>query len=228
METIDILSMFTLGLIGQGHCIGMCGPLIIAFPGQTGRFMPHACYHAGRLATYCAAGGIMAAIGGYLPQIASAASSDPRIWLMRGKIGFALIAGMFLLIFGISRMGLVVGPAWISAAFPDRIPGYRRIVRAAMQDGDATGMAVLGMMLGLLPCGLSYGAFAMTLQAESILRGMVLTGAFGLGTLPGLLLLGTGIGAVLGRFRRHSDILSGLLMLGMGLILLFRGVELML
>ena len=41
METIDILSMFTLGLLAQGHCIGMCGPLIIAFPGRTGRFMPH-------------------------------------------------------------------------------------------------------------------------------------------------------------------------------------------
>ena len=54
-----------------------------------------------------------------------------------------------------------------------------------MQDGKATGMAILGLMLGLLPCGLSYGAFAMALQAESVTEGMLLTGAFGLGTLPG-------------------------------------------
>ena len=72
MEIIDIFSMFTLGLLAQGHCIGMCGPLIIAFPGRTGRFMPHVYYHGGRIATYCAAGGIMAAIGGSLPQIAAA------------------------------------------------------------------------------------------------------------------------------------------------------------
>ena len=80
----------------------------------------------------------------------------------------------------------------------------------------------------LLPCGLSYyGAFAMALQAESIAKGMLLTSAFGLGTLPGLLLLGTGSGVIIRRFQRQSDILSGLLMLGTGIVLLFRGIELM-
>jgi uncharacterized protein len=228
METIDIFSMFTLGLLGQGHCIGMCGPLIIAFPGRTGRFTPHLSYHAGRIATYCVAGGIMAAIGKSLPQIAAATSSDPQIWLMRGKIGFALIAGMFLVLFGSSRIGLIGEPAWMAAATPGRIPGYRHIVQAAMQDSNVTAMAVLGLLLGLLPCGLSYGAFAMALQAESIVKGMLLTGAFGLGTLPGLLLLGTGIGVIIRRFQRQSDFLSGLLMLGMGIVLVFRGVKLML
>ncbi|MFH0995285.1 MAG: sulfite exporter TauE/SafE family protein [Pseudomonadota bacterium] len=228
METIDILSMFTLGLLAQGHCIGMCGPLIIAFPGRTGRFMPHLFYHAGRIATYSVAGALLAAIGKSLPQIAAATSSDPQIWLMRGKIGFALIAGIFLFVFGISRIGLISEPAWMAAATPGRIPGYRRIVQTAMQDNKATGMAMLGLTMGLLPCGLSYGAFARALPAESIIKGMLLTGAFGLGTLPGLLLLGTGTGAIMRRFRRQSDILSGLLMLAMGLKLLFRGVKLIL
>ena len=72
------------------------------------------------------------------------------------------------------------------------------------------------------------GRLPLALPAESVIKGMLLTGAFGLGTLPGLLLLGTGIGAIMRRFQRQSDILSGLLMLGMGLKLLFRGVKLML
>jgi uncharacterized protein len=228
LETIDILSMFTLGLLAQGHCIGMCGPLIIAFPGRTGRFMPHVFYHAGRIATYCIAGGVMAVIGKSLPQIAATTSSDPQVWLSRGKISFVLIAGVFLVVFGVSRIGLISEPAWMGAAMPGRIPGYRNIVQAAIQDGKATGMATLGLMLGLLPCSLSYGAFAMALQAESVMKGMILGGAFGLGTLPGLLLLGTGIGAIMRRFQRWSDILSGMLMLGMGLKLLFRSVKLML
>jgi uncharacterized protein len=228
MENIDILSMFTLGLLAQGHCLGMCGPLIIAFPGRTGRFMPHIYYHTGRIATYCAAGGIMAAIAESLPQIAAATASDPLIWQLRGKIGFTLIAGMFLLLFGINRIGMLPEPAWMAAATPSRIPGFRRIVQSVMQDSKATGMAVLGLMLGLLPCGLSYGAFAMALEAESVTKGMLLTGAFGMGTLPGLLLLGTGIGAIMRRFQRQSDILSGILMMGMGLKLLFRSVKLML
>jgi sulfite exporter TauE/SafE len=37
--------MFMLGLLGTGHCVGMCGPLIFAFPGRAGRFMSHAWYH---------------------------------------------------------------------------------------------------------------------------------------------------------------------------------------
>lgn len=226
METLDIFSMFTLGLLGQAHCIGMCGPLIIAFPGRTGQFMPHVYYHTGRIAAYGAAGGIMAAIGGLLPQIAASTSSDPQIWMMRGKIGFALIAGVLLFLFGISRIGLVSEPAWMAAAAPGRIPGFRRIVQAAIRDGKASDMALLGLMLGLIPCGLSYGAFALALQAESVIKGMLMTGALGLGTLPGLLLLGTGIGAIIRRFQRQSDFLSGLLMSGMGLILLFRGVKL--
>lgn len=228
MENIDIFSMFTLGLLAQGHCIGMCGPLIIAFPGRTGRFMPHLCYHCGRIVTYCAAGAIMAAIGKSLPQIAAASSSDPQLWLMRGKIGFALAAGMFLLFFGVLRIGLISEPAWMTAATPNRIPGYRRIVQAAIRDSKAVGMVLLGLMMGLLPCGLSYGAFARALPAESVIKGMLLTGAFGFGTLPGLLLLGTGVGAIMRRFQRQSDILSGLLMLGMGLKLLLRSVKQML
>lgn len=226
METIEIFSMFTLGLLGQGHCIGMCGPLIIAFPGRSGWFMPHLSYHAGRIVTYCVAGGIMAAIGKSLPQIAAATSSDPQIWLMRGKIGFALTAGMLLVLFGVSRIGLIGEPAWVAAATPGRVPGYRRIVQAS--HARRTAMRPPWQCWGcLLPCGLSYGAFAMALQAESIAKGMLLTSAFGLGTLPGLLLLGTGSGVIIRRFQRQSDILSGLLMLGTGIVLLFRGIELM-
>lgn len=228
METVDFFSMFTLGFLAQGHCIGMCGPLIIAFPGRSGVFMPHLYYHFGRITTYCAAGAFMAAIGGMLPQIAAAMSSDPQVWLAWGKFGFSLIATLFLFLFGISRIGLISEPAWMAAATPARIPGYRRMVQAALQDSKVAGMVVLGLMMGLLPCGLSYGAFARTLPAGSVIKGMLLTGAFGLGTLPGLLLLGTGIGAIMQRFRRQSDILSGLLMLGMGLNLLFRTANLML
>lgn len=222
METIDLLSMFTLGFVAQGHCLGMCGPLVIAFPGRTGRFLPHLYYHAGRIATYGAVGALMAAVGGSLPVIAAATASDPGIWLMRSKIGFALLAGIFLLIFGLSRIGWISEPAWMSSATPGNIPGFRRIFQAALKDDRTTGMILVGLMMGLLPCGLSYGAFAMALPAASLLKGLMMTIAFGLGTLPAMLLLGTGIGAVMRRFQRQSDILSGIIMLAMAGKLLYR------
>jgi len=115
----------------------------------------------------------------------------------------------------------------MAAATPTRIPGFRRILKAAVEDNKPFSMILVGFLLGFLPCGLSYGAFARALPAESMIKGMMLTGAFGLGTIPGLLLLGTGAGAIMRRFRRQSDILSGLVMLYMGVNLLYLSIRLM-
>ncbi|WP_083456754.1 sulfite exporter TauE/SafE family protein [Desulfosarcina cetonica] len=39
--SMDFAALFMLGLLGTGHCIGMCGPLVVALPGQTGRLSAH-------------------------------------------------------------------------------------------------------------------------------------------------------------------------------------------
>ena len=70
MQNIDLISMFFLGLLGTGHCIGMCGPLIIAIPGQTGKFSAHLAYHAGRVGTYVIVGAVMGGLGTGLSEIA--------------------------------------------------------------------------------------------------------------------------------------------------------------
>ena len=79
---------------------------------------------------------------------------------------------------------------------------------------------LIGLMLGLLPCGLSYAAFARSLAAGSALRGGLLTLMFGIGTLPSLLLLGTGAGSILQRYRRQTELAAGLIMLGMSFMLI--------
>ena len=62
--TFELTPLFLLGFLGSGHCIGMCGPLVVAFPGQSGRFSAHLCYHGGRLLTYVVIGAVMGALGG--------------------------------------------------------------------------------------------------------------------------------------------------------------------
>jgi sulfite exporter TauE/SafE len=86
-------------------------------------------------------------------------------------------------------------------------------------------MLAAGFVMGFLPCGLSFGAFSRALAAEDPLAGAVLTLAFGLGTLPGLLLLGSGLAPIIRRYRRHSDILAGILMVGMAAALVVRSVS---
>jgi sulfite exporter TauE/SafE len=76
-------------------------------------------------------------------------------------------------------------------------------------------MFLVGLMMGLLPCGLSFAAFSRALAAGGPFSGALLVFAFALGTLPGLLLLGTGASGLARRYRKHTDILAGLLMIYM-------------
>ena len=76
--------------------------------------------------------------------------------------------------------------------------------------------------MGFLPCGLSLGAFARALAVQDVFAGGALTLVFGLGTLPGLLLLGSGLAPLIRRYRRQSDLVAGMLMIGMAAVLLIK------
>ena len=76
MDGSSLVALFVLGLSGTSHCIGMCGPLVFAFPGKTGRLGPHLCYHAGRITTYTGMGILMGSVGLAVAQIASLGGVD--------------------------------------------------------------------------------------------------------------------------------------------------------
>ena len=214
-----------LGLLGTGHCIGMCGPLVVALPGQTGRFSAHLAYHAGRLITYAVIGAAMGAAGSGLIHLASAVGGNPLLWVTRVQVGISLLAGLFLLFFGLSRLGFVAEPQWLAIAMPNRMPGWRRLMSRAAAQRSNLDLFLMGLILGGLPCGLSYAAFAKALSGAQMLSGAAMALIFGLGTLPGLLAVGAGAALFLNRFRQQADILAGLIMIGMAAMLLVRVVE---
>lgn len=222
---IDTISLFMLGLLGTGHCIGMCGPLIVALPGQTGRFSAHLAYHAGRLITYSIIGGLMGAAGSGLIGLAAAVGGDPMVWISRVQVGISLLAGLFLLFFGLSRMGFVAEPQWLAIAMPNRMPGWRRLMSRPAGERRDLDLFLMGLVLGGLPCGLSYAAFAKALSGAQVWAGASMALIFGLGTLPGLLAVGAGAAVILNRFRQQADILAGLIMIGMSAILIVKALE---
>jgi len=216
-----------LGLLGTGHCIGMCGPLIVALPGQTGRFSAHLAYHAGRLITYTLIGALMGALGGGLIRLASVLGSDPMVWMARTQLGIGLLAGLFLLFFGLSRLGFIAEPDWLAVASPSSMPGWRGLMSRVADRRSNGDLFLMGLILGGLPCGLSYAAFAKALSAGGMMAGAAMALVFGLGTLPGLLAVGAGAAALLRRYRRQADLLAGLIMLGMAAMLLVNVLEAM-
>jgi len=220
MNPLDLTSMFFLGLLGTGHCLGMCGPLVLAFPAVTGRFTSHIFYHLGRTSTYVAIGIAMGAVGAGLSFLAARGGDDPLAWVVRVQVGLSIVAAVFLFVFGLSRLGFLPEPGWMSIASPSRVPGYRRVMGSAAHTKDNANMLLIGIMFGFLPCGLSFAAFARALAAGGPIEGGMLSLAFAAGTLPGLLLLGTGLSRIAARYRRVSDILSGMIMIGMAASLL--------
>jgi len=221
MEKLDLVSLFLLGLFGTGHCVGMCGPLVFAFPGQTGRFLSHLAYHGGRLGTYVLVGLLMGGLGAGLARIFSGAQSMSYLTVLaRIQVAVSLLAGVFLILFGLAQLGLIKEPTWLFVPAPEKIPGYRKLIRTAFTNRSTRNMLLIGFVMGFLPCGLSFAAFSRALATASPVNGGFCLVAFGLGTMPGLLFVGTGASQLARRFRRQSDILSGLLMLGMGMMLL--------
>jgi sulfite exporter TauE/SafE len=215
MKDLTLLSMVMLGLLGTGHCIGMCGPLIIAFPGRTGRLSAHIFYHAGRIATYVAIGAAMGGIGSGLASIAALSGGDFPVWVARIQVGFSLLAALFLMIFGLSRLDLIREPGWMTLASPGKIPGYGKIIKSAVSNQGRGSLFLVGLMMGFLPCGLSFAAFSRALPSGGPFRGATMVFAFALGTLPGLLLLGTGASGFARRYQKQLDIFAGLLMIYM-------------
>ncbi len=225
IETADLITMFLLGLFGTGHCIGMCGPLILAFPGSRKGLLPHLLYHGGRIFTYTAAGALLGGIGAGIILAAGKAGADPMTWMVRIQVGFSLLAATFLIFFGLFRIGVFKEPDWMSGAEPGKIPGFGHLLRTALAGEKPWAMLPLGMMLGLLPCGLSFAAFARALPAGSPFAGALLVFVFGIGTLPGLLILGTGASTLARRYRAAADLLAGILMIGLGLSLGLDGLR---
>jgi sulfite exporter TauE/SafE len=224
MHSIDVTSMFLLGFLGTGHCLGMCGPLVFALPGQTGRFGAHLAYHAGRVGTYTLIGALMGGLGAGLRLLAGRIAVDPLAGMAAVQAGFGLLAGGLLAVLGLARLGLIAEPAWMAGAGLHRLPGIGRLMHQASR-GAGTAMLAAGAVMGFLPCGLSFGAFSRALAVEHPLAGAALALTFGLGTLPGLLLLGSGLAPLMRRYRRHSDILAGVLMIGMAAALLVKSVS---
>jgi sulfite exporter TauE/SafE len=220
MELTTLTSAIALGLLGSGHCIGMCGPLVLAFPASAGRFSAHLYYHAGRVLTYTLLGILVSGAGMLLVRVSTAVGGDDLTILAHFQVLFAFIAGVFLLIFGLTQLGIIAEPSWMSVAAPAKIPGAQRFLQNSSGHHDPMRLFLTGMLMGFLPCGLSFAALARALALDHPLDGGLLLLAFGLSTLPGLMLLGGSASLFARRYWRQFNILAGLLMIAMSVSLL--------
>lgn len=172
---MEYWTAFILGAVGSLHCAGMCGPLALALPvtGQTASayLLGRAAYNLGRIGTYAALGALFGGLGHTL------ALAGWQRWVSLGA-GIAVLAGLFVS----SRYAMNL-PIW------QWVGWLKSRLAQLLQRRSLAALLLLGTLNGLLPCGLVYVAGAGALAAGSVISGAASMIAFGLGTVPMMLVV---------------------------------------
>ncbi len=209
------LTAFSIGLLGSGHCLAMCGGIMAALSMRSvtagsrdasvqgsALFGQLLLYSAGRLISYAALGMALGLLGAVLVT-----AIEPARVVLRGLAGGLLIA-----------MGLYLAGLWHGILVLERL-GHRlwQRIGPGLSHGQGSTL-LLGMSWGLLPCGLVYGTLVWAASAADPLRAGWLMLAFGLGTLPAVVAGSWFSAAMLAPLRRRE------LRLGAGLLVVAFGV----
>jgi sulfite exporter TauE/SafE len=207
--------LFLSGLLGSlGHCLGMCGPLVLMVGLQLeargwAGVPVHALYHATRVAVYVVLGAIVGEVGSLL-------GLSSGFYQLAGAVSLTL--GLGIVLVGVGYLG------WLPLG---RLEGagawLNRAMSQALRLGNLRGVLLLGALNGLLPCGLVYSSLLLVASTGSAGAGALGMLAFGLGTIPALLVVGAGSGSLSARVRQAMSRVAGVLIVLVGLQLILRG-----
>ncbi len=201
--SVELLPLFltalALGLLGGGHCIGMCGGLMgaltMSIPVQQRKgwtlWRILLGYNAGRIISYATAGALVGSLG----------------WLAQDLgLGMILrtIAGLLMI-----AMGLYLANWWAGLTQIERVGRglWRHIephARKLLPVTSAPRALALGTLWGWLPCGLVYSTLIWASSHGDGLLSAMLMLTFGLGTLPTLLATGLMAERMLAFLRNRS------------------------
>lgn len=209
-------SAFVIGFVGSLHCIGMCGPIILAMPVHTGepveRIIRSIIYHGGRASTYAILGSVIGLAGG-------------AFLIIGHQQTISIVIGVLIILAAITPKKLMtkVDPTVCLGRLNIKI--HSRL--ANWFKGRTIGSTlVMGMLNGILPCGLVYVALAGALASGNSLTAASYMLVFGLGTFPALLLVHlTGDLLSIGIRNKLLKLMPAVYVV-LGLLFILRGLDL--
>lgn len=220
MTASGFLVAATLTFAGSVHCLGMCGPFVLATasggaPRSRGRLaLDQILLQLGKAATYAFLGAVAGALGGRVLKSPVLATGG-RVFLVVAGLAIAA-AGLALLGFG-RRTGEGSAVSWAALV-------WQKLVGPLVTSRPPGFPLVVGMAMGFLPCPLIYAGLAGAAASGSPGAGAAILAGVALGTLPALTLA-----AVLGTaaFRPGTRLLlaraAGVLLVVTGLLTAGRG-----
>lgn len=214
MTPLDLAAVFAAGLLGSAHCVGMCGGFVVWLGAGARREVAarQAAYFGGKTATYALFGALAGAFGASLADLFGAFGGVVSVGLGAAMVGLGL--------------GLC-GVGWARGTAPGgRLAARLSSVIARLLASPRRGALVaLGMVNGLLPCGLVYGMLAVAATTGGAATGALTMAVFGLGTVPALALTGVLGGRLRPTSRRRMQQLAGVLVVAIGVLTVARGAS---
>ncbi len=224
---LDLIGPFIFGLAGSGHCLGMCGPIVLAYAlqlrtqeslGRSGLWPAsaghHGAFHAGRLFTY----GLLGAAAAWI-----AGGNDLHYLFAAARNTVSLCGGALMVVFGARLLGVV--PLRLSRPAVATGPFVQKVFRRLFSSKRLAAKLSLGLVAGCLPCMLSLTMIVKAATTGRPLLGFLTMLFFGLGTLPALFFTGLSASLLSFRARILGERVAACTVIVMGLLLIFKALK---
>lgn len=209
---------FTLGILGGLHCIGMCGPLILAIPFQSiepkaKKTIAYILYGFGKTLAYMSLG----AIAGFIGTQADQFSPQQRY--------VSIAAGVLLLLTALVPM-LMKRSNFQPAVVTKFNVLVNKGIAKQFKNKKLYSFGVIGFLNGLLPCGLVYAAIAAAVAASCVSHSVILMMFFGIATMLSLTVFSLVFQLLPNNTRNSLRKLFPYLIIITALVLILRGMQL--
>jgi len=216
MNTVILGSALIMGLVGNLHCVGMCGPIALAVPFKSenkfSRLLSILVYNLGRVIVYASFGVVF----GFLGKGVEIIGLQQYLSVI---IGVLIILAVFLpLLF--KKINL------INSSLFSWVGSLKSAFRSRFGKKTYRSLFVMGMLNGFLPCGLVYMAAAGSVISGTWYFGALYMTLFGIGTLPAMVLLPYYSQYIKAPFRLKMKRLVPVFMILMGGYFILRGANL--
>lgn len=220
----EFISFFGFGILNSIHCLGMCAPIVLAYSSRlTFSQMPlspqlatatHLLYNFGRITTYSFIGGACGLVG----KMLNLSLLTLGFGVSHQAVGIA--CGVLVFLFGLMQVGAIRRWQFLSENIFFTSSMFQQLVGRFMSAQSLSAKYVMGVLLGFLPCILTYSMFVTALSSGGFLEGFLMLFAFGVGTIPMLFFTGVFSSALLRALRAYGNLISGVAMMLLGALLI--------
>lgn len=222
----DFIGYFGLGLVNSLHCLGMCSPIVITYSSRFSvseqavsprrGIAVHLLYNFGRITTYSFLGGVAGLLGKSLDL------SLLTLGLGKSHSAILLVTGFIVMLFGLMQFGALRRWTFLTENLFFKSSLFQNAVTQLMTNDALVAKWLMGVALGFLPCILTYSMLVTAVSSDGFFEGFMMLLAFGVGTIPMLLLTGILSSAVARNLKNYGNQISGTAMLILSAFLLFR------